>query len=114
MEVKGAPYWDIHIDGVLRAINDKEIGKITYTTEWNFTKLKEFEGMSIAEKLDKTRYHDVKCSGRGWEPLHKWNQNQDVNKKLILHRDDLEAPSLNLHKLKSVKLMISLQKCSHA
>ena len=71
--------------------------------------------MSIAEKLDKTRYIDVKhSSGNGWEPLHKWNQNSDVNKRVILHRDDLEAPFLNLHKLKSVKLMISLQKCSHA
>ena len=40
------------------AINDKEIGMaelLTPASGWNFTKLKEFEGMSIAEKLDKTR-----------------------------------------------------------
>jgi len=47
IDIGDAPYSDIHIDGVLKAINDKEIGKITYTSEWNFTKLKQFEGMSI-------------------------------------------------------------------
>ena len=114
IEVKGAPYADLHIDGVLKAINDREIQKIVNNKEWGFTKLKVFENLSIAERLDKTRFICMRSYSGSWHLLDNFNQNNDVKKRIETYRDTFSEPPINVKLTKSVKLMISLKKISFA